>query len=637
MDKRRRSGKTSARAMGVAALAIAGTLSLGVMAAPVVSFAATTSETYPFPDTHYGDGTITIKQASPNSGTKYNGYRIVKAVVTTGSDSKDKAIDTQWEGDSVKTAVLAYLDQSGYGTWLTTNGHTAAVNGVAAHDIAQNAVDFISERIGYAGGANASATAQNTNTNPRTTDGLSFANGLARAIVASGITPTVAGQDSDAAYTGKQGYYLFVTQNTSTNSDIIGVSEAGTAPIWVALSGTQAKIVNEKSSTPTIEKKVKEDSSGAWGDAADANKGQLLDFKLTASLPNNVTAYEKYHLLFTDRMTNLEMASNSLKVYVDSTEVKAAGYTVSYPSNNAGNPLAITDADKQKKLTVEIPDVRSLQSTTDQAINVTATSVVRVEYQASLTNNAVMGSTGNPNTVLLTYSSDPNVTWDGANSPGHSHDDTPEDTVKVYTYGIELTKVDQETREKLPDTEFVIKVASGNSDSASVGKYLAQDGSLAEATDATAYKWKTDANGKITVPRIDEGTYTIHEVTATADHKLLNADITLVITSTFNAENLSALSATVAGGNNMWGGSASTVPQSSANPVTNADQDGIFAVPLSEGQVQFRVSNKKETYLPGTGLTLDQAGLLFGAICVALGLGGIVYYRKSRTEDEKQA
>jgi hypothetical protein len=83
--------------------------------------------------------------------------------------------------------------------------------------------------------------------------------------------------------------------------------------------------------------------------------------------------------------------------------------------------------------------------------------------------------------------------------------------------------------------------------------------------------------------------------------------------------------AAITGANDMWYGN----PQS--------HQDGLFDLnnAVSSGKVGIRVSDKRKTYLPGTGLTTSQAGVIFGAICVTAGLVGIIRYRKRESEDDE--
>ena len=73
---------------------------------------------------------------------------------------------------------------------------------------------------------------------------------------------------------------------------------------------------------------------------------------------------------------------------------------------------------------------------------------------AQLLNTAVIGPPGNPNEVYLEYASNPN--FSGTGTPPTSH--TPEDTVLVFTYQLNVNKVDgADTTKHLSGAEFKLK------------------------------------------------------------------------------------------------------------------------------------------------------------------------------------
>ena len=570
------------------ASALSATVTLGGMAVPTPAFAVT-----------YGNGTLTINQ-SHNAQATYDGYRVFRAVV----DTEDKATDIVWDNDATKSAVLAYLDGQGYPAWLSSNGHT----GTGAHDIAQNAAGFISEKV------LSSATDTDAGTTPRTTVGSSFASGLARALVTASTastgaiskvsgTPVSTGQQ----FSGTEGYYLFVTTDST-----IGDNEAGTAPIWVAISSAKPKTIAEKSAIPSLVKTVREDSNNTYGLWSDANLNQGIQYRLEGSVAQNVQSYAKYYYQFVDSMQGLEMSEAELGGVV----VKVNGEDVTQVVKTKTGNNAITFAGGT--LTVTINDLLDLGKT------ITKDTKVVVEYTAHLNGSATIGGNGNPNTAYVRYSSNPAVATNpaaAATSPesvGNSTDKTPDQITKAFTFDLEITKVDQDTREVLSGAKFTLQVANSSTDAGSKGKYVQANGSL----DATAYEFTTDANGKIDVPRIDEGVYVLHETTPPASHKSLAQDVTITIGREYNSSgSLTGLTAQVSGGNNLFVQSPS------------ASQDGITGADYASGKASLRVSDKLETYLPGTGLTMTQAGVAFGGMCVVIGLVGIIRYRKRGTDD----
>ena len=535
------------------------------MVAPMTAFAA--------------EGSVTISQQH-NTGATYDGYRIFKADV----DASGNASNITWESDTMKANVLAYLDTCGYGNWLTASGHVDSAGGVTPHDNAQNAADFIAEKI-----RDSTVDAQ-ANTTPSTTKGDSFANGLARDLATKGVAKVTQNLASGTAYTGDQGYYLFVT-----HSDTIGVDEAGTAPIWVAVGAT-AQTITEKSAIPTVRKEVKEDSGTEYGSVADAHRGQALDYRLTGTVAANANAYETYFYEFVDTMGGLAMDNTDVAnvvVKIDDTDV------TNTLKAQKGSSIAYNDG----TLTVTIANLMGLGT-------LNANSKVTVDYHAHLSADAAIGQAGNSNTVVLNYSSDPAMKT--------KHSSTSPSTSKTYAYALELKKVDQSTREVLGNAEFTIQVADASTDASSKGKYVQADGSLS----STAYTFKTGASGTFAVQGIDEGVYTIRETKAPAGHKTLAADMTLTLGRTFDSTGaLTGLTAEVTGGNGLF----VTSPQEG--------QDGITGASTSKGEVDLTVSNKRETYLPGTGMTTSSAGIVAGFILLTGGLVGISRHRKGDMDD----
>lgn len=541
-------------------------------------------------------GSITVNANANNTSVTYDAYQLFTADV----NAQDKATNIAWDSNAVKTAVLAFLDDNGYQAWLTSQGHTAAVNGTSAHDLPQNAADYISYMI------NGSADDTEANTTPATKKGSSFANALARTLAADNTVAPVATITPGTALTGQdQGYYLIVsTDNTIDNT------ESGTAPIWLAL-GESAKSITEKSAIPTIAKTVTEDSTGTAGNKADANRQQTIPFQLTGTVAQNANAFEKYYMQFTDSMTGLEMsAADQAGIVVKLDGVDITKY-VTGAAALEGNSISYAN----DTLTVTIADLLVIpnDATQDEGdfIAVDGDSAVTVDYNARLKTGCTIGQTGNPNSVTLTYSSDPSVT--------SSHDTTNPVTTTTYAYQLTFTKVDEATREALSGAKFTIQVANTNADAASRGKYVQADGTLGD----TAYEFTTDGNGQFNVQGIDEGVYTIHETTAAADHTVWASDATLTITRTYNATSgAPELAASISGANGLF----------QTNPA--AYQDGIQGITQASGLIETTASDKRETYLPGTGMTMSQAGVIFGSVCVAVGLVGIVRYKKNQKSEE---
>lgn len=136
---------------------------------------------------------------------------------------------------------------------------------------------------------------------------------------------------------------------------------------------------------------------------------------------------------------------NSVKVYVNDsdTPVSSDQYTIAYPATD------------NHSFDVTINDVKSLGD------HVTK---VRVEYTATLNENAVIGSLGNPNKMYMEFSNNPNSTT------GTDKGQTPEDKVIVFTYKVVINKVDSR-RIPLAGAAFKLEKVLSNGEKKLVKEY----------------------------------------------------------------------------------------------------------------------------------------------------------------------
>lgn len=260
------------------------------------------------------------------------------------------------------------------------------------------------------------------------------------------------------------GYYLVKDQDGSLTGD----NDSYTEYIVKVVSNTTA---TPKSDIPTVQKKVKDinnstdDAMTDWQDSADHDIGDSVPFQLKATLADNVSSYTTYKVVFHDTQSKGLTYNNDAKVYIDGTETN--GFTVT----------ATVNADGTTTLTVSCDDVKALGAGNS--------SVITVEYTATLNTNAVLGSAGNPNEVYLEYSNNPNKSESGNNETGN----TPKDVVIVFTYKTIISKVT-----KNPDYDPEVEGSK---------EYIPLTG--AEFT-LEKYNKETDKWEAITVVKNDEGT-----------------------------------------------------------------------------------------------------------------------------------
>lgn len=496
------------------------------------------------------DGQVTIAKRADNDNTTLQGYQIFKADVADKDDGSKVASNLEWASDQVQADVQ------------TATGKTFS----SAQEAADYLATLSTSGTGY---ILANSDVLNTIANTLRND--------------ASITPTTV--TPGTASTGMStGYWLFVTSKDSTNNTDTAskVDQTGTSPIF-AIVGGNALTINQKATIPTVDKFVMNDKSGSgWGKVADSEVGQELNYKLVGKVADNVSTYDTYYYKFTDTLSaGLTANADSIVVKVKNgdteTTVDATKYTKS----------VVTNSDNTSTLTVEFSDLKNA------GVTITKDSVVNVYYNAKLDASKAykVASEGNPNEVKLTYSNNPNTDSKG---------DTTTHKVTDYTYKLAIAKVDStEPTKKLQGAEFTIQ-ATGADEGTST-KYVQSDGTLGD----TAYVFKTDVNGEISVKGLDAGTYTVSETTPPAGYNTV-APFTFTIDPTWNDDATALKEVTVSDNSESVESSFST---------TNK-------------QVELTVKDKAGHGLPLTG----QAGVTItwvaGGVVLAFGVSRVIRNRR---------
>lgn len=333
-------------------------------------------------------------------------------------------------------------------------------------------------------------------------------------VAAKHLTTTFTAIAADASTVDlAAGYYLLVDTSTPGEGDAMN-----SALLQVTNKGNIT--IAKKYEVPTVDKSVK-DTDNQWGEAADWEIGSDVPFQLVGTLPTNLADYETYKYVFHDTLSAGLQYNGDVKVYVQNgettTDITASATIVPAAAATAGGG----------KLTVTFANLKTVA-------NVNKDSKIVVEYTAKLLSTAVIGKSGNKNEVYLEYSNNPNQTGEGTPSTGK----TPNDEVLVFTYELDVTKVDgQKTEKKLANAEFVLL----NSDKTKAAKVA--NGKLVEWVDVpnagedgtitypAETKLTSGADGKFVIAGLDAGSYYLRETKAPAGYNLLKNDISVTITA----------------------------------------------------------------------------------------------------------
>ena len=369
----------------------------------------------------------------------------------------------------------------------------------------------------------------------------------------------------------KPGYYLIKDKDDSLQGQ-----ESYTEFILHVTDDVEA---NVKADVPSVKKKVMDkndtdntnDAKIGWQDSADYDIGDDVPFQLTATLANNIESYKTYSLKFNDTLSKGLDYNNDAVIKLGDKDVTDS-FTPSYDAT-------------AKTLTFTCDNILAFGAKNSDKIV--------VEYTAKLNENAEIGAAGNPNTVYLEFSNNPNKGGEG------DRGETPEDKVIVFTYKLTVNKVDKE-KKPLTGAEFsLFKKVKANVD----GKDKLELVEVKKILSTNAEGTKFEFTG------LDDGTYVLRE-TKTPDGYNSIEDQTFTISAKHDENS-----------------DDPKLTELTGNPASGSVID--FGVILPEkGELSTDVENNKGSVLPSTGGAGRVAIYVIGAILV-LG-GGIVLVTKKR-------
>ncbi|WP_455678085.1 isopeptide-forming domain-containing fimbrial protein [Sharpea azabuensis] len=360
------------------------------------------------------------------------------------------------------------------------------------------------------------------------------------------------------------GYYL-VKDKDGTQAN---TSDAYTKFIVQVVGDIDVKV---KSDVPTVTKKVqdKNDSTGetsGWQDSADYDIGDDVPYQITGSMPDNIGDYTTYKYIFTDTMSKgLTYTKKNATIKIGDTVVTDS-FTEAITSQEDGSTVVTWTCDDLKTAGVELTP---------------ATKVV-VTYKATLNEKAVIGSAGNPNTVNLTYSNNPNKGGDGETGK------TPDDKNIVFTYKTVVNKVDQDGTTPLKGAGFTLqKKVNG------------------EYTDVKTFTAGEDTT--FTFSGLDDGEYKLIESTTPAGYNTITP-----IEFTISAKH----------------DETADEPKLTELTVSKASVGATFTPNTNEGSLTTNVVNKKGSTLPETGGMGTTLLYTVGGVLVALAAAYIIISKK---------
>ena len=383
--------------------------------------------------------------------------------------------------------------------------------------------------------------------------------------------------------------YLFAETDASAAKKLDGTAVAVTkvsVPFFVSLPFTDANgnsvtdiYAYPKNSTGNVNIDKEIESVGTTpitSKQANANIGDEITYKVTYSVPvpeNGLTELKIVDtmdkgLTFTNEAGNI-------------TVIKGANG--SEKTLNYGTDYKVTLDTEKNEVTIDFKKyLDSLQKNSTEEFTIT--------YKVKLNESAVLGQAGNENKVKLVYEND-----------GETKSKTPDKEVKVFTYGIDLTKQGEEGA-KLSGVEFKLTDGTNEINVLESGDaYYPSNDTKASSTVTT------DNNGEIHIRGLKPGTYKLTETKTKDGYVLLKDPVVIVITPSTKANEAAegVVSATVDG----------------KKVTMNADNGSATAI------VPLTVVNSKGFDLPATG-GRGIALFTIAGIAIVAAAGSLLFMRK---------
>ena len=287
---------------------------------------------------------------------------------------------------------------------------------------------------------------------------------------------------------------------------------------------------------PTLEKTVREDknstgkNTGSLTDIADgyahtatASVGDVVDYQIISTLPtitSKATSLTTY--TFVDTMSE-GIRYNRSDVIIEFFRDAGCTDQITAWDEDSGK-FAVSYDDAQNTMTIGMTETgladinESASVYTDSVKRGYSDCTMRITYAATLTADAQLGDTDNPNEVVLT--------WKRTNT---GYFDTLQGCCHVYTYGVDVLKQFSDGKGDLVNVHFLLhNDTDGYFVTAElVGGVYYVTGHEAKESKATAFV--PNGEGHIRVMGLEDDTYTLTETATDKGYVLLKDGVEIVI------------------------------------------------------------------------------------------------------------
>ena len=343
----------------------------------------------------------------------------------------------------------------------------------------------------------------------------------------------------------EQGLYLVVEtrvpENVTSTCNPFFVSLPMTTVDGAAWSYDVTVYPKNQTGNPDLEKTVREaknstgkntgsltDITDGYAHTATASVGDVVDYQIISTLPTITSkASSLSGYTYVDTMSK-GIKYNKQDVVIEFFRDSACTDKITTWAEDSGT-FAVTYDDAANIMTIKMTETGL--SEINEAATVYTNSVkrgysdctMRISYAATLTADAKMGDTDNPNEVVLT--------WRRTNN---TYFDTLKDCCHVYTYGIDVLKQFSDNGGNVRNVKF--RLHNDTDDCYIIaeqkdGVYYAK-GLTAKKSDATTFI--PNAQGHIVVKGLEDDAYSLTEIATDKGYVLLKDAVKIVIKTAEN-------------------------------------------------------------------------------------------------------
>ncbi len=381
-----------------------------------------------------------------------------------------------------------------------------------------------------------------------TANATTVKNALEAAVKNGGVVmPETDATGHTSASDMEQGLYLVVEtrvpENVTSTCNPFFVSLPMTTIDGTAWNYDVTVYPKNQTGNPTLEKTVREaknstgkntgsltDITDGYAHTATASVGDTVDYQIISTLPtitSKASSLSEY--TYVDTMSK-GIRYNKNDVVIEffrdagctdkiATWAENSGkFTVGY--DDAANTMTI------RMIESGLSEINESESVyTDSVKRGYSDCTMRITYAATLTADAKMGDTDNPNEVVLT--------WKRTNT---TYFDTLKDCCHVYTYGIDVLKQFSDNGGNLRNVKFRLH---NDTDDVFViadlkdGVYYAK-GITSKKSDATTFI--PNSSGHIVVKGLEDDAYSLTEIATDKGYVLLKDAVKIVIKTAENGQ-----------------------------------------------------------------------------------------------------